>query len=403
MGKDALLKLAKELGGDKLQTLVNREDINEWRTKDFLRILNLLLPDLSYRELFFQEGDPAAFLDWLRHPPTPNRMINYLKEHQFLPTTATLKALEQGVDLERMVTSIHSGNFNLDDPLHRDLEYARYLFHGTPGDRKNATSRCMMSKGYFDRLPWIEGKDVIFNEYDLERIDRTAQEAAAVFHRIQDKRVKSTSPLLVIGNKRYGSYFVIKPIEELLRAQGIRVVHEYVSSFELDLRPSGKWYSSDQTNTILETEDPEIVVVDGTKNTERDGLMRFPAAILGYLNTFREDNPEKYHFSFWSPQMTAPHIYIGDVRYQLEENPGAEREVLFICSTAWGSDYSMACFDDPEDYIEASKNLKKMRLGFTQTGITAVPIAPNVNRFVEEIQEEMERKISQYLHSPKGS
>src|SRR3989338_9079844 len=106
MSKTALLKLAKELGGDKLQTVVDQENIDEWRTKDLLRILGLLLPDLSYRELFFREGDSTAFLDWLLHPPTPNHMINYLKEHQLLPTAATLKCLERGIDLKQVITSI---------------------------------------------------------------------------------------------------------------------------------------------------------------------------------------------------------------------------------------------------------------------------------------------------------
>lgn len=368
---------------------------------DLLRRLDMIFQSENYRTAFFDCISTEALASFMQYPPPSSEPFQVLYSNSLLPTPAILNRVSQGdmhtIEVARQ--AIKDGKFDFSDPLHIELDYSRY-----------SSSRANTSRKYsfqeFRQVPWIEDQEVVLTAMVYSDISRTAREAAAVFEFIMSKQ--NGNPLLVIGNRRYGSDFVINPIEERLSLEGVKVAREYIPSFEFFGKNEDKiGYISPQTWQWILQDSPDIIVVDGTKDMDNDGLARFPAAMIGYMNAFAEYNRTcrdpnyqssiialrdhkpllTYGISFWAANMT-DYIYVGDRVFRSVQRDG-DREAVIVRSS--GGNGSNADFDDPEDYV------RQDAYGFTSKGFVFKPLTDNWQNFVTTVQSEIKREVGAYL------
>lgn len=387
----------------------------QYTAADFLRRLVYALPDGPYRKSFFdaiQEGDLQHLLE---HPPRSLTPLGVLPALQLLPTPSILKFVEdKGKEeirhgLEERIRAIADGGFQLSDPLLMELEYSRLCLSKLP---EELASWRRMSLDAFRKLPWIEGKELHLDADHYHYADLTAKEAATVFNLIVRKQEESDIPVLVIANMRYGSYFVIAPLEDRLAERGIKVVHEYARSIDFDNKTSP--FSLSRGTWIIEHH-PNIFVIDGTRQSTKDDCTRFPAAMWGYVHAFvaynaacdhevtyaavsvdlrdylRARKPSlPYKIRFWAPERTND-FFIGRKRYVQHPEKDEPREVT-IASASLEKHGSAAWFDDPESEVKGNRCV-----GFTSHGLSWMPIAKSTEDFVAAIQGIIKERIAAYL------
>ncbi|MBI2133894.1 hypothetical protein HYU11_04385 [Candidatus Woesearchaeota archaeon] len=380
-----ILDYAKRIGGEEAIMRVKGLIENEFRSCDFLRRLSITF-DRNYGKFFFATIPDEVLVRLLNSPPVDCYLMEALYTMSLAPLPETVHfaqcAGKKAVyDLEAMIINIGSGNFDPNSRLHLELEYSRYR---SSAEFSRFRDEGTLSFGaadfcYFSKLPWVEGTDVNLGQGERDYINITAAEAADVFRVINEKKASSTNPLLVIANMRYGSYFVVGPMEGLISDLGAYVVHEYVSSFDLDKYPEFRAYLSSGTLDFIEKNRPDVLVVDGTTCPGNVSLSRFPSAMLAYIREFKEAG---YSISFWHPMLTDL-IMVGKTMMGKDDFKGGDRELTVVCANSIGGSYSGALFDDPEKYcIRAC-------LGFTRNGLSVAPVSMDVDSFVKAVQREM--------------
>lgn len=357
-------------------------------TTDFLRRMSLSL-DEQEAAIFFGNIYLEDLLDLLQNPPTSNAIFDLFKNQRFLPTPQILAYIKKyGAKAQALFESeakkIANGGFDLENPLHVELEYSRHSASGF---------------AHFKDLPWIEGKEVILNPYNMHMIERTAEEAIRVFNFIKEN--KRDKACLVVGNKRYGAFFVIDPLKPHLEKIGAKVIRGYIASTSLDvpdpLHYSGGWGGvvDRLMSEYVDNEKPDVFIIDGTIRPVIAGLTRFSAAMWGYIKAFQRHNSRKtspenqYALKFWAPEITE-RFFVGRKEY-IPATTDAKNLVTIISSTGIGEDLSGAYFDDPE--IRA----KSLESGFTSKGFTQQPTAPSEQAYVAAVQSEMQKYIDRHI------
>ncbi|MBI2675548.1 MAG: hypothetical protein HYX24_03760 [Candidatus Aenigmarchaeota archaeon] len=382
-----------------------------------LRRLNIILKDEKYRSLFFDSISDDRFVALMRNPPPSSSVFELLRSENLLPTPALLSFIEDGdgegkTRLNKLREHIRHGNFNPSDPLHVELEYSRYRLGGLSAVKKKLSDAdSKLSIDDFRNLPRIAENGVVIGKRELEYAELTAREALNVFYLILEKKTGKQAPLLVIGNSRYGSQFVVEPIQDLIMQNGVMVEHEYIKSQDFyrsrfddeQKRHATAGHISVSAWKLIAEHNPDIIVVDGTQLPEHEMSTRFPAAMLGYINAFlaynaacgidvqkgldiaevqklKHLNPSHgYKISFWAPKLTE-RVFVGEYEYRPQHTGEEDRELLLVCSTTQGKDYSQAYFDNPDEYI------KDIRVGFTRKGISYAPVASDEETFVAVMQ-----------------
>ncbi|MBI2141132.1 hypothetical protein HYU16_01785 [Candidatus Woesearchaeota archaeon] len=380
---------------------------------DFLRGLNLVLKNEEYRALFFKHISAADLVGLLKEPPVSLSYFETLQLMMLLPTPKILSFVfaagtDAKSDLEGIINGIHSGGFNPSDRLHLELEYSRYAtrFYSPFFETTIPFPYCDMPFESFAKLPFLDGQEVILTDRDYREAEKTAKEALSVLNFVKGK-VSPAVPLMVIGNMRYGSLFVVKPIEDYLAELGVKVVHdEYVSSSDFDRTDKRVGDISKGTLDWIAENAPNVIVVDGTSNNHVfdewevgkpiDDAVRFPAAMLGYIYAFRDLNRyhelkvPHYELNFWAPEMRE-RVFVGEheVRYKPVVGDGS-RELTIVCSTSLGPESSHGYFDNPE------KRARRFVLGFTSSGLKW-RMAASTDDFVEAVQQHMKVVIAELL------
>ncbi|MEK6887929.1 MAG: hypothetical protein AABX14_03215 [Candidatus Aenigmatarchaeota archaeon] len=370
---------------------------------DLIRRLALIFTDRAYAAAFFDAISPDMLTSMMGFPPPAKEPFEVLQSAKLLPTPEIWAAAQKtgAVELFRAAQGdIEAGRFDYANPLHIELEYSRYTTGGSKVYVEKVKHERKFAFDEFRCSHWLEGKDVILTDGVYWDIDETAKQAAITFTYILGKR--NDNPLLVIGNKRYGSYFIVRPIEDRLVETGITVVHEYSPSLNYDHRTEGRSGShpvSDETLRWINSNGPDIVVVDGTNDVYRNGLTRFPASFWGYinaLNLYHSGEYEKwlgktahrYEIKFWAPNMTEQ-FFVGKFTPSTNGNEQCDREATMISSA---SPCCYAHFDDTEDYIRSHSVY-----GFAQNGFTSKPLAKDEATFVSAVQREIKERVGKYL------
>ena len=370
---------------------------------DLIRRLDLIFTDRAYAATFFDSISSDMLTSMMSFPPPAKEPFCVLQEMRLLPTPEIWAAAQEtgAAELFRHAQAdIEAGRFDYANPLHIELEYSRYTTGGSRIHVGEVERERRFMFDEFRRAPWLEGKDVILTDGVYRDIDETAKQAATVFTYILTRQ--NGNPLLVIGNKRYGSYFVVRPVEERLAGTGITVVHERSSSLNYDRFTegfSGSHPVSNETLRLINSDGPDIVVVDGTTDTVKDEFTRFPASFWGYINALNlyhsgeyerwlGKTAHRYKVNFWSPNMTEQ-FFLGRFAPPTNGNGQYDREATMISSTSPGS---YAYFDDAERYIKHNSVY-----GFAQTGFTTKPLAKNEDMFVSAVQSEIKERVGKYL------
>ena len=286
MGRHKLSRYAAKLGNHPkiAAATASVPSSDGYWAADILRRFDMIFQTTDYRTAFFDAIDTEALAGFMQYPPLLGEPFQLLYSNSLLPTPEILNRVMQGdiSTIENAKQAIKDGKFDLSNPLHVELEYSRHVMNGSKVIRKNGSEHeHKFSFETFRQLPWVENQEVVLTDMVYSDISRTARDAAAVFEFIVGKQ--GVNPLLVIGNKRYGSNFVVNPIEGRLSGEGIKVAHEHISSFTFYGKNRHEvGYISPQTWQYILESSPDVVIVDGTKDMEKDGLARFPAAMIGY-------------------------------------------------------------------------------------------------------------------------
>lgn len=363
-----------------------------WAT-DLLRRLDLILTDQDYRERFFETVDAETLASMMSFPPPETRSLEILQRMHLLPTPEIWKAA-QHYDareiFELTQADISAGGFDVSNPLHVELEYSRQKF-----DRSWWRYAKFLE---FKRLGMLE-KDIYMNERDFRETDIVAGEAAELLKFILATR--NGSPMLVVGNRRYGADYFVTPIEQILADSGISVSYDHVSSTFASRYGPLECLSVDWRRIAADS--PDIVIVDATTRPTKSAKTRFPEAFSAYLRTFEAYNHEcatdtshfpvnptrPYRINLWAPVMT-DEIFIGDTLYKSPMNTN-DGPTVTLASASDSRVQHVHSFDDIERQAEHKV------YGFTKYGFTSVPKAKNWIDYMAEIQREIRERIPKYL------
>ncbi len=411
---------AEALGGK--SKIYSALEIASSSSPDFLRRLNIIIPE-ERRNVFFDAVDVNTLAEWISTPPISTEVFDMMNELDLLPMPKILT--EKRVTIQSALEEISSEHFNINNPLHKELEYSKYVIRGPPIKKiDRVTIRGPSSFEEFKKLQVIDHSVMVYDQM-LKKARANALEAIAVYDYIVQN--KKDNPVLVIGNARYGTYFVTQPLNDYLKGNGFTVIEGYTSSFDLQ---TGSNKIAGVPNTLwdwITKNNPDIFVIDGTQmNTDMLRSMmktRFPSAIIGYTNSFsvynmavegkklgknapkdmkeleeelQVHNPSiKYKFNFWAPEMTEKFM-IGSIADKvleeyLREGHEGERDVHFISSVGRSDNSSDGYFDDPENAAN------RLILGFGNKGLTYTAVAPDEKSLVKKVQEIMKKTIKKKL------
>lgn len=282
--REALLALRKQTGQNRqLFDLIDSEQLTFFTTEF---------------GFFDDDGDIEASANLLSEGIFPTAfLVKYIKEQG-----------EKGREgLRRLQTEIAKGNLNPNNALQKNLEYPAFLIQTNQAPSLNAYIQ-------FHELRFEE-EDTEISHLSLPEIMEAramAYEAANVYWLVKD-RLDHSRDVLVIGNQRYGDLFVVRPLEKLLGelnsgGRRVQTTSVYVSSSSQGSDEVPRLFDSTQTRNrfieYLAKNAPDIVIVDGTKNSFQGETPRFPNSMLGFLNWFLafneacgvKDNSLDYHY-----------------------------------------------------------------------------------------------------------
>ncbi|MBU0586735.1 hypothetical protein KJ780_04430 [Candidatus Micrarchaeota archaeon] len=374
-------KFARRFGHPKVDEILGGISIDRHRyAADALRRLCVVLGNNSdYTKKFLDIISKPDIKKLLENPPISSDWLKTMEEYGVLPTHTLLWMFIQNFSmaLERMTIEnekIKHGGFN-GSLLHKELEFTTQM--------RFRPSYKWMDFEEFCNLP-ILIKGMLIDRRKLDAILPTAIEAVNSLQFIMKMAEKTKGvPLLVIGNMTYGASFVVKPIEHYLKANGIHVRYERISSMSADcfmtqFSEAGirlGWRpmvcpTLRGTLDFVEKYDPNIIIVDGTKrprtyNHPAGRCTRFPAAMKGYFDTFEDLRPGYYGVVFQSAELTDT-VLFGDYEehkrdFRLEGDGG--RKLVFLCPVGCEVDEgSYARLDDISEYS------KDKRIGFGPNG-----------------------------------
>lgn len=358
--------------------------------------------------------------------------ISFLLENGIFPTRALVEFISQhGLEsIGRLAVLRHeteNGQFDPDNNLQKELEFTRYLMLSGAGPDK--------AYRQFVELEFIQPSDETFRRLspkEMLEAESAAYEAAKLYWFIK-QRVEERRKVTVIGNQRYGDYFVTEPLRADLEELGVQVCF-----FKAGSTGAGKDTVDDIfPDSFIEsfiTEAPDIVIVDGTKTSHDDrGIPRFPKSMSVYLSWFTAFNeaagsiipdrnrlrnsalykklvakiaslsPQKpYAFSHWLP-MNAENVNLGEETVAYREPTLDQPNVIFanpvIDPKATDgfpkmlSSHQPGALDDPDQLVKGEKII-----AMTPTGVKQIIKGHGDEaQFVNSIQLHMSSVLPEYI------
>lgn len=257
-----------------LQTLSNAEGVYRQRHHIDQRYPSII----AHLKLLYKNSEIAETVDELK----------LLLEEGIYPTAPlVLFAKNHGEKTGKLLGSLRDqteeGFFNPNDLIQRDLEFTKYLLMVGSSDELRYED--------FVNLE-IPGNEEVVRKLDFKEkmeAEAAAYEACKLYWFIRE-RVEAGRKVTVVGNRRYGDYFVVEPLRDYLEDLGVQV-----SSYKIPSSGTGG-------STVVEVfplpfveglmkEKPDIVIVDGTKSLfDELGNARLPKSMCGYINWFHAFN-----------------------------------------------------------------------------------------------------------------
>jgi len=354
----------------------------------------------------------------------PAHIAELLQQRSIRATPAVVEFLLQHPGrepqkLEEIVGQIRAGGFDPGNRLHLELEYSRFLSDAIKIPEGSALRHSNIScADDLLKLARVGSTVPILSEVEHQIALSLVEEAVAVFHYIVNEH-QTPNPKLVIANKRYGSMFIVSPIEKYLVEKGIHVVHEEIKSSGKRDSDHAEYVKGGNISVstwkwVLE-HNPDIFVVDGSNHPDYEGSTRYPRSIERYIARFREYNiacgmttaygpvnsgnmrslrslgaSHPYYFKFWAPELTET-FWVGGTPQSQMPRRDEPRTLVLMNPIRRGKESSQGIFDDPDKYISG------YRLGISDSGLCLYKICSTEEEFVVGIQEVMSAEIKKQL------
>ncbi len=359
--------------------------------------------------------------------------MNLLLQEGVFPTVSLIElAKEEKEKASKKIALLRretkKGGFNPDNLPQRDLEFTRFLTLASPKPDQAVEEFINLEMV----LPGQEkGSELSFKE--KMEAEAASYEAAKLYWFLR-KRAEMGRKLTVIGNQRYGDYFVTEPLRPFLQELGVLVSFFKIGSTEV-ARQSVFDIFPDSFIQHLVSGLRDVVIVDGTRNIRgASGNFRLPSAMVGYRNWFsafneavgvqvkeefspddklryrslvdkiRSFDPQKpFTITHWVPAPTSK-IEIGQSTYPYEEPQLQGPYVTFANSVLHPSfdqnfppllkNHEPGYLDDPDKIV--SQQISPII--FTPRGIERISGKRGDEAvFVRDIQSYMSRLLPDYI------
>ncbi len=357
--------------------------------------------------------------------------ISRLAKRGYIPTPGLISFLDKHGDsaweiFAELEKKRISGNFDPSNIAARDLVFKDYLKLVFQNGEASYDDFCQLEK-----IP----EEIAGASLDISHRSeaQAASFEAAQVYWLARTRAEAGKSIAFVGNHRYGDHFIMSPIENELKDLRLPI-HFY--SRRVSSTVTNNLTVADVFNNrfigMLKQEMPDVLIADGTPNSNLAGIPRFPGAMLGYLNFFLAYNlaaghkeiryphiddllkkdefnelseklfkmgvKNKYRISHWLAQPPSESVYVGDVLTPRVEPELNAPEVIFINPVIPDTKYypnfpllptvhEPGIFDDP-DKIEG-----QAKIWFTDKGVDSIKSGMSEQQYVRLVQEEMERNM----------
>ncbi len=200
-------------------------------------------------------------------------------------------------ELEHLRAETRAGRFDLHNKLQKDLEYCRFSTeYNWQLEGAGATPDHYALFAQLPELPPQEEEAFELDGQHLVEVRRIAYEAVGFLRFLREFRRRTSRPIVVVGNDRYGRQWVVEPLEEYLRdgfevryfrnpshkSMRLTVRHELFHSIRMGFT----------RDFVLELNRymPHVVIADSCNPSHGNTLMRLSRGTRDYLNWFMAFN-----------------------------------------------------------------------------------------------------------------
>ena len=373
-------------------------------------------------------------------------VTRYLAEH--LDFDAAL------AEFDRLRAETLEGRFRLDNELQRDLEFLRFahLSANLNGGRRGGDEQYAAFKA-LPMLPPPCQETVELSEQHLAQAKRYGYQAACFLQFLRHFRDRTSRPIVVVGNDRYGRQWVVEPLQDYLKDDftlrydrvrshssfRLRVPHEVESKARAG-------FPQDFVRELSE-EMPHVVIVDARNPVRGPGMMKMSRGARDYVNWFMVFNDIRaegdiskyehdgavphlselkkwyefdvvrrlikpwvkpgptYKITHWAPELKE-YVMLGDFPMRAAYSDPTDDKPQVVMSNAdiyrtEGDDIYETLrgtepyyFDGPEKYVKET-----VEFGFGEYGLETRVKGPTTDEFVARVQKEITAEVGRLLQS----
>ena len=357
-------------------------------------------------------------------------------------------------EFDRLRAETLEGQFQLDNELQRDLEFLRFahLEASLNGGQRGGDEQYAAFK-LLPVLPPPCQETVELSEEHLAQAKRYGYHAACFLQFLRHFRDKTSRPIVVVGNDRYGRQWIVEPLQDYLKGDftlrydrvrshtsfRLRVPHEVESKVRAG-------FPQDFVRELSEKM-PHVVIVDARNPVRGPGMMKMSRGARDYVNWFMVFNDIRaegdiskyghegavphlselrkwyefdvvrrlikpwvklgstYKITHWAPELKE-YVMLGDFAMRAEHPDPASDKPQVVISNAdiyrtEGDDIYETLrgtapyyFDGPERYVKET-----VEFGFGEYGLETRVKGPTTDEFVARVQQEITAEVGRLLQS----
>ena len=357
-------------------------------------------------------------------------------------------------EFDRLRTETLKGQFQLDNELQRDLEFLRFahLEANLNGGRRGSDEQYAAFKA-LPVLPSACQETVELSEQHLAQAKRYGYQATCFLQFLRHFKDRTSRPIVVVGNDRYGRQWVVEPLQDYLNDDftlrydrvrshssfRLRVPHEVESKARAG-------FPQDFVRALSE-EMPHVVIVDARNPVRGPGMMKMSRGARDYVNWFMVFNDIRaegdiskyendgavphlselrkwyefdlvrrlikpwvnpgstYKITHWAPELKE-YVMLGDFAMRAEHpDPSGDKPQVVMSNAdiyrTEGDDIYETLrgtqpyyFDGPEKYVKET-----VEFGFGEYGLETRVQGSTTDEFVARVQQEITAEVGRVLQS----
>ena len=357
-------------------------------------------------------------------------------------------------EFDRLRAETLKGQFRLDNALQRDLEFLRFahLSANLNGERRGSDEQYTAFKA-LPMLPPPYQETVELSGQHLAQAKRYGYQAACFLQFLKHFKDRTSRPIVVVGNDRYGRQWVVEPLQDYLKDDftlrydrirshasfRLRVPHEVESKARAG-------FPQDFVRELSE-QMPHVVIVDARNPVRGPGMMKMSRGARDYVNWFMVFNDVRaegdiskythdgavphlselrkwyefdvvrrlikpwvkpgptYKITHWAPELKE-YVILGDFAMRAEYPDSTDDKPQVVISNAdiyktEGDDIYETLrgtqpyyFDGPEKYVKETVDF-----GFGEYGLETRVKGPTTDEFVVRVQQEITAEVGRLLQS----